>query len=164
MNKMTKRVVLPFLMLAIALPSFGQRGAGKSGQGTGQGLMIQELNLTAEQEDQMQSLRFDKEEILIKLRAKQQSAQLELRKLKRADEPNKKKIYAQIDKVGAARVAIDKARADHHMDVRKVLTAEQFDIFQSKMGRMGGRNFHGRGDARGDGRGEYHQGRRHFRN
>ena len=50
----------------------------------------------------MQSLRFDKEEILIKLRAKQQSAQLELRKLKRADEPNKKKIYAQIDKVGAA--------------------------------------------------------------
>ena len=92
----------------------------------------------------MQNLRFDHEEVLIKLRAKQQSAQLVLRKLKRADEPNKKKIYAQIDKVGAARVAIDKARANHHLEIRKVLTDEQFDIFQSKMARKGGRNFHGR--------------------
>ncbi len=162
MTKMTNRVILPLLLLALAVPSFGQKGAGKSGPRMGQGFMIQELNLTAEQEEQMQNLRYDQEETLIKLRAKHQSAKLALRKLKQADEPNKKKIYAQIEKVGATRIAMDKARADHQMAIRKILTDEQFKMFQNKMGRMGGRDFHGRG--RYDGQGQHPEGRRQFRN
>lgn len=137
MNTILKRMMLPLLILSLVLPSFGQGGPAKGAGKAGQGKMIQELNLTEAQEDQMQDLRFAHEKVMIDLRADMKKAQLDLRQLKMADEPSKKKIYAQIDKVGEARIAMEKAKADHQLEVRKVLTDEQYKIFKQKMGREG---------------------------
>lgn len=155
MYKITKRFILPLLLVALALPTFAQKGPARDGSGLGKGEKFQDLKLTAEQEDQMKDLRYANEKVLIQLRADQKTSQLELRKLKQADEPNKKKIYAQIDKVGKQRTAIEKARVDHFLEVRKVLTDEQFKVFQKKMEKRAGRKDGPRGDR--------HKGRKCFR-
>ncbi|MCF7825140.1 MAG: hypothetical protein K9M55_11610, partial [Candidatus Marinimicrobia bacterium] len=76
MYKMTKRILLPLLILAFALPSFGQKGPAKDGTGMGEGRMHQELKLTDEQEAQMQELRYSHQKELINLKANLQTAQL----------------------------------------------------------------------------------------
>jgi len=117
--------------------------------------MIQELDLTEEQQDQMKDLRYAHGKTMIDLRGNMKSAQLDLRKLKTDDEPNKKKIYAQIDQVGKARTAMDKAQVDHQLEVRKVLTEDQYKIFMNKMSRRDGHR-QGMGNKRDPGH-------RHFR-
>ncbi|MBC8376475.1 MAG: periplasmic heavy metal sensor [FCB group bacterium] len=159
MYKFTRRFILPFLLLAFALPTFAQRGPAKDGAGQGKEGLLQELQLTDEQEDQMQNLRYSQEKSLIGLKADLKTAQLDLKKLKRADEPNKKKIHAQIERVGKHRIAIDKARADHHLEVRKVLTEDQFKIFQKKMRAKAGH----RGNRKGRPSGNHDHDRRPFR-
>ncbi|MEA3286857.1 MAG: periplasmic heavy metal sensor, partial [Candidatus Marinimicrobia bacterium] len=121
-----QRTILLTLTLALALPSFAQPPRGIRGNGDGQQFMRTELNLTAEQEQQMQELRFKKEAQAIDLRAELQLERLKLRKLRQTDDPNKKKLYAQVDKIGAIEVKLDKARIDHMLKVKKVLTADQF--------------------------------------
>ncbi|MBT3254414.1 MAG: periplasmic heavy metal sensor [Candidatus Marinimicrobia bacterium] len=158
MYKITRRII-PLLLLVVALPTYALKGPAKEGAGQGKAGRLQEMQLTEEQEDQMQDLRYAHEKILIGLKADLKTAQLELKKLKQADEPNKKKIHAQIEKVGKQRIAIDKARADHHLEVRKVLTAEQFKVFKKKMRTRTGH----KGGRKGGPAGDRDQGHRPFR-
>ena len=150
MYKITKRFILPLLILAFTLPTFAQRGSARDGAGPGKEGRLQELQLTDEQEDRMQDLRYDHAKILIDLKADLKTAQLELKRLKQADEPIKKKIHAQIEKVGKQRIAIDKARADHHLEIRKVLTEDQFKIFQKKMRAKAGHRGNRKGGRSGE--------------
>ncbi len=142
MYKFKNRIMLPTLLLALALPLMGQNGPGKDRRGMGQGKALQELKLSEDQENQMQDLRFDHEKELIQLKADMKTAQLELKRLKQADNPNKKKIHAQIETVSQKRVAIEKARADHQLAIRKVLTQDQYKIFRKNMKLRAGRGDH----------------------
>ncbi len=159
MYKITRRFIIPLLIMVLALPTFAQKRSLKDGSGPGKEDKFQKLQLTDEQEDQMESLRYDHEKILIELKADLKTAQLDLKKLKRADEPNKKKIHAQIEKVGKHRIAIDKARANHHLEVRKVLTEDQFKMFQKKMKAKS----HHRGKRKGGFSDDEGEGRRPYR-
>ncbi len=132
-HKMIRPALLLALTLAVALPTIAQSQRGFRGAGNGPQTMLSELNLTVEQEKQMQDLRFDRETVTIKLRAELQQERLLLRKLRQADDPNKKKLYAQIDKVGAIKIKMDKSRVDHMLKVRKVLTVDQFKVFSQTM-------------------------------
>ncbi len=142
MQRELKRLIVPILVLTMALPSFAQAGKSKMQRGN----MLDELNLTQEQETQMKELRYSHEKNMIDLEAKLKRVQLDLKKLERADEPNKKKIHAQIEKVGSARVAVQKARADQQLEIRKVLTEEQYKIFRKNMRGKGARD--GKMDAK----------------
>ena len=132
-----KKSLISLMSLAIALPMLAQPGSGGQSYQKEKGAMREQLNLTEAQESQMQELRFAHEKDMINLKAKLQVEKLELRKLKQADEPNKKKVYAQIEKVGAARVAMDKAQFDHQLAVGKILTDEQYKIFLKMMAKKG---------------------------
>lgn len=150
MNKLAKRFTLALLLLALTLPAFSFQKPLRDGPEKRMGKNLEALELTSEQEALMKDLRFAHEKVLIKLQADLQTAQLELKKLKHTDEPNKKKIYAQIDKVSDERADIAKAKVDHHLEVRKILSAEQYEIFQQKLKhRSGGKGphcKHGRGN------------------
>ena len=159
MYKTTKHLILPLLLLSLSLPTFAQRGPGSDGSGMGKANKFQELELTSEQEDQMQNLRYDFEKLKIGLEANLKTEQLELKKLKQADDPSKKKIHAQIEKVGKERIALEKARADHHLEIRKILTDEQFKIFKKRMKTKSGRKDHGRKGKHGNNQ----EGQRPFR-
>ncbi len=159
MYKTAKNFILPLLLLALSMPIFAQMGTAGDGYGQGKANKLQELQLTSEQEIQMQNLRYDFEKVQIALKADLKTEQLELKKIKQADEPNKKKIHAQIEKVGEKRVAMEKARADHQLEIRKVLTDDQYKIFKKNMKAGAGRKGHrGKGNH-----GNYEEGPRPFR-
>ena len=91
--------------------------------------ITEELIALELQEKQMQDLRFNLEKARIDFRAELQTERLQLKQLSLADEPNKKKIYGQIEKIGAIEIKIEKARVDHRLAVRKILTEDQYKIF-----------------------------------
>ena len=142
-RELKKPVLLLVLITALAVTAIAQPQRGFGGRENRGGDMLEKLNLTIEQEKQMQDLRFDLEKQRIDFRAKLQTERLKLRQLSLADEPNKKKIHAQIDKIGSIEVKIEKARVDHRLSARKILNEEQFKIFRMGMhqrqGRMGDR-------------------------
>jgi len=142
-----KPALLLALTLVVAIPAIAQPQRGFRGAGEGRETMVTELKLSAEQEQQMQDLRFAREAKAIDLRADLQQERLKLRKLRQADEPNKKKLYAQVEKIGSVEVKMDKSRIDHLLAVRGVLTEEQFKIFNQSLQRQFGQRGE-RGDKR----------------
>ncbi|MCF7824295.1 MAG: Spy/CpxP family protein refolding chaperone [Candidatus Marinimicrobia bacterium] len=143
-HKLNKPALMLFLIMVFSLSAIAQPMNGPAKQGKGRMMMSEELNLTADQEKQMQELRFDHDSRMIDLKAKLQAERLEMRKLMAADEPNEKKIYGQIEKISTAEVKIEKARIDHKLAVRKILTAEQLKIFRNEMGNRDGQFGHNR--------------------
>ncbi len=143
-----KTTLVLALLLALALPTIAQPQRGFRGTGDQPQNIREELNLTDAQEKQMQNLRFDRESAMIDLRADLQTERLKLRKLRDADEPNKKKLYAQIDKIGAVEIRIGKARVDHLLAAQKILTKDQFKIFSKALQHQNGPREGRRGDMR----------------
>ncbi len=138
-KELKKPALLLILIIALVTTVVAQPQRGFGGQEYRSGEMMDKLNLTVEQEKQIQDLRFDLEKVSINFRAKLQTERLKLRQLSLADEPNKKKIHAQIDKIGAIEVQLDKARVDHRLAARKILTEDQFKIFRLGMHQRQGR-------------------------
>jgi len=130
MNTKQKTILIPILILGLGLSAFGQMGPGPGERMGGKGMPPAELNLSDEQQTQMRDLKFAHEKVMIGLQADLKTERLELKKLKLADEPNKKKIMSQIEKVGSIEIAKEKARAEHQLEVRKVLNDEQLKIFR----------------------------------
>lgn len=119
-----------FLIMLFSLSALAQPMSGPGNRGMGPMKMMEKLNLTPEQEKQMQDLRFKHEAKMIDLRADLQTERLDLRKLMSAEEPNVKKIHGQIEKVGVVEVNIEKARFDQRLAVRNILTEEQRKLFR----------------------------------
>lgn len=149
-HSMLKPVLLLTLTLLIALPSFAQANRGSRGDRSGRGIetLGVELNLTAEQELKMEDLRYSRESTSIELRANIQQERLKLRKLRQSNDLNKKKLYAQIEKVSDAEVKLDKSRVDHLLKVRAILDDDQFKTFSQTMQRRYGPREGQRGDRK----------------
>lgn len=147
MRKQNLTAVLTLgLILMMSQPLLAQPKMEKAGH-KGQGMKFRaELNLTEAQEKQMQELRLALEKKMIPLEAELKTKKLAMQELNLADTPNKKKMMAQIEKIGETRVKIEQAKLDHRLQAREILTPEQQKIFsQQKMNHK-----RGRGDARGD--------------
>lgn len=136
MKHATKQPILILaLLITFTTTSYAQAKPNRGFREEGREKFKQELNLTDEQEAKMKELRLKQEEKMIDLRANQKKEQLALKKLMSADQPNKKKLYAQIDKISSADAKIKKARLDHRLKVRSILTDEQLKIYQKGMGK-----------------------------
>ena len=92
----------------------------------------EQLNLTAEQQEQIDELQTDFQKQAIDLRADLQKLQLELREQMQADQPNKRAIDATLDKLSAKQSELHKLRVYHQLDVRTLLTPEQRQIFDAR--------------------------------
>ena len=99
---------------------------------------MRDLNLTKEQSDKIADLRDKQERRSIELRAQIQTAQLDMRKLMRADKPDKAAIGRQIDKVSGLRADLQKSRVGTMLDVREILTPEQREKMRGRLGLMDG--------------------------
>lgn len=89
------------------------------------------LNITQDQQKQMDEVLFQHREKLIDLRANLQKAELDMEPLMDADEPNRAGIETQIDKVVAARAALEKANSNFLLDIRMKLTPGQWKQIKS---------------------------------
>ncbi|MCF7809217.1 MAG: Spy/CpxP family protein refolding chaperone [Candidatus Marinimicrobia bacterium] len=130
---MNRSILLFTMLIALISLSYGQ-GINRAGCGQAPPFrMSQELNLTEEQAQQMKDLRMDHESTMIDLNASLKQERLNMRKLMGADEPNKKKIYAQLEKINSVDMKIQKARVDHRLAMRSTLSAEQLKVYKQGM-------------------------------
>ena len=107
---------------------------GEGGPGAGQEHMIErllnqpdklgELGLTEKQVAELKAGFYETEKKMVKLNGDLELAQIELRRLMEAEEPDGAAILAAVDKAGLARTAIQKAKVEQGLAVRKILGPE----------------------------------------
>lgn len=128
--KRWQRIIIVSMILVLVIPAVAQPRADFDGSRKPPIGMLEELQLTEDQELQMKDLRFKHEKTMIGLRANLDQEKLKLKELKLADEPNRKRIHSQIEKVGEAKTDIAKSRVDNRLEIRKMLTDDQRKIFR----------------------------------
>jgi len=160
-------VVITVLTLALLLtsPVFAQRMLDRApcGQGHGPGFgpgmpeMIEKLNLSDQQQEQLQDMRLANQKEMIPLRADIKLLRLELQELI-SNDASRSEIDNKIDQISEARKAIQKKRVGHRLDMRQVLTPEQrkqWDKMKHHRGMKGehhgARGHHGQGKGMGRG-------------
>lgn len=88
--------------------------------------LVREIGLTEQQVKQIEQTFFDHRLKLIDLKAAVEREETRLQPLIEADQVNEAQVSAQIDKVLAARGALEKANVLMMLSIRKVLTVEQW--------------------------------------
>jgi Spy/CpxP family protein refolding chaperone len=109
-------------------------------------MMAQGLNLTDEQESKIADLRLAFQKEILPYRTELQGKRAELRLLETEANPNLNRIDQTIEQAEKIRTKIQKARARHQLEIRKILTPEQQKLWDSRTlqgrgQRMMGRKF-----------------------
>jgi len=119
--------------------------------------MRQQLGITDEQVSKFHQQNEDFQKAGIQNRATMQIKNLELNDLLRADKPDRAAIDKKLAEVTAAQAASEKARIDHQLAMRSLLTPDQQtklkQMMQNQPGMGPGRGPGGRGGPNGPGRG-----------
>ena len=152
--------------------AFSRGGQGRRGRGIGSGLgqgprmesqVPEELKLTKEQQENLQSLRIDFAKETLPSRNEMQIKELELRQLWLADELDEEAILEKSKEVSDLRNQIQEKMIRHRLDAAKVLTKEQRALF-AKVGRRGQGKRPLRGLPESGRGGHFGMGRRHRMN
>ncbi len=93
-----------------------------------------ELGLNQDQKTKLDAIRQQSRINLIDLHASLEKEEATLEPLMNADTPDESKITAQIDRVAQARAELEKAHARMLLQVRTVLTADQWSKLQAMHG------------------------------
>jgi len=111
-------------------------------------------DLTADQQEQIKEFRVDQMKQMTRFRNNLMEKRATLRKLQTQEDPDMKAINNTIEEMGQIRTEMHKARAEHHQEIREILTEEQRAFFDARMGknrRMAGWNNNCPGMGRGFG-------------
>ncbi len=104
----------------------GPMGRGPRGMGPGPGARIfAQLDLSDAQREKLADIRERQMRADIQTRADLATGMLDMRKLMRAEKPDKAAIDRQIDRLSALRATQQKARVGSMLEARAVLTPEQ---------------------------------------
>ena len=94
--------------------------------------MVERLGLTADQQKKMDDVFQQSRVRLIDLTAAVDKEEALLEPLMAADQPDQSKIGAEIDRLANARAELEKANAHMLLNLRMVLTADQWRKLQQK--------------------------------
>ncbi len=94
--------------------------------------LIRQLNLSLEQQKQLEKIFFTHLERAIDLRAVVEKEELKLRELLDEEEISEKRVLEQVDKLLEARKALERQRAELFLKVRLILTPEQWKNLKGK--------------------------------
>jgi Spy/CpxP family protein refolding chaperone len=127
-----------------APPQAGWSGGDGPGPGRHGGMRnraaraFRNLDLTKEQRDKIAEIRDKQERNAIRMRADLETARLDMRRLIRADKPDRAAINRQVERMASLRSDLEKARIGMMLDVRDVLTPEQREKMRGAMLDEGG--------------------------
>ena len=141
-TRITKATLTLLVLFLTGTMAFPQPPAGKVIPGVPPrtphyAVMQNMLNLTDEQKDQIKQMRLNMMKEMLPLRNQMAVLKAEYRMLITAEKPSKKEINANIDKQTALMNKMKKARADHMLKMRNILTEEQWLMIQSHKGMKG---------------------------
>jgi Spy/CpxP family protein refolding chaperone len=109
-------------------------GAGRHGGMRGRAARaFRNLDLSKEQRDKIADLRDKQQRNGIRLRSDLETARLDMRRLLRADKPDRAAINRQVERMASLRSDLEKARIGMMLDVRDVLTPEQREKMRGAM-------------------------------
>jgi Spy/CpxP family protein refolding chaperone len=106
---------------------------GPQGRWWGNPELAQKLGLTADQMKKMDDILQQHRLQLVDLHAAVRKQELTLDPLVSADQPDESKILAQIDRIAQARAELEKANARMLLDIRRVLTLEQWQKLKAEV-------------------------------
>ncbi|UCC79624.1 MAG: Spy/CpxP family protein refolding chaperone [Candidatus Zixiibacteriota bacterium] len=133
---MKKIILVLSLMLLFSLSTAGaQRGPIWQDK---------DLNLTEQQQQKMEDLRFQHQKVMIQKNAALKEARLEMRNMMRKTEVDEKAVLGKQKQISALKAEIAEARLKHRLEMRKVLNKEQLEKVikhERKRGKSG--RFHG---------------------
>ena len=101
--------------------------------------MVEKLNLTDQQQTQIEEFRFTHQKEMIDLRADVKRQEIELQELKIAGNFSRADYLSKVENIVSANNKIEMIRANHQMDVYEILNADQQKIWNDKA-----HKFHGR--------------------
>ena len=87
--------------------------------------MIEKLNLTDQQQTQIEEFRFAHQEKMIDLKADAEKKKLGLKELQSTADFSRSDYIAKVEEIISAENKIKLGKANHHMDVYELLDAEQ---------------------------------------
>ena len=125
---------------------------GPQGRWWGNPELAQKLGITADQQKKMDEILQQHRLRLVDLHATLDKQELLLEPLVSSDQPDETKILAQIDKVAQARAELEKANARMLLQIRRVLTQDQWQKLKAETPappRDGGQPGPGRGPRGG---------------
>jgi len=135
---------------AFARPPSGDGHRGKRGdRGPKIDRLVQDLQLTAEQEQQARALQADKKASVKPLRAEMRQARQDMRALWEAEQLDRAAILAAHDKMGALKQQMHRARIEFRIGLHQLLTPEQRAQMKANRGQRGERFRQGRRGKRG---------------
>jgi len=105
---------------------------GPEGRWWGNRELAQKLAITDDQIKKMDDILQQHRLRLVDLHANLEKQELMLEPMVSADQPDEPKLLAQIDKVAQARAELEKANARMLLDIRRVLTADQWQKLKSE--------------------------------
>ena len=134
--KTASKLVLIGLIISLPLMAFAQPDPPEV-----KGKMMRGLDLTDEQQAQIETLRLDHKKQMMTLKGQLSSLQTEMKILLTEDSPSVNKIKDLAAKIGESTEKMAMEKANHRIEVRKLLTDEQkakFDMMTLHRGeRMG---------------------------
>lgn len=153
---MKRSIFLVIAATLIAVTTYGQMGNRSfkfygSGDRYGYGLnddcrIVNVIdNLTDSQKEQIEEIRYDHQLQALELRNEIDKNRLELRKIRRSDNPDKDAIINLVEKNGELRTALQKSRVEMMFEVESVLTEDQLDQWRELRNNSGyfGKRFKG---------------------
>ena len=137
-----KRTFLSLLMTLtlLSFSSFVLLGQQKEEKKFQKDKMLRELNLTKDQQNKINEIRFDHEEKQIESKADLEKNQLRIKKMISSSSFNDSELLNLVEKSGQLKSQLEKERVSMWLDIRKILTEDQREIWKSKFHRMGMRD------------------------
>ena len=111
-----------------------RRGPGAGGMGD----LREKLNLTDEQRSRLADIRDRQARAAIPIQSDLRLAALDMRKLMRAERPDRRAIDQQIDRISGLRAQLHKSRVAGMLDARAVLTPAQQKLLREHRAGIGG--------------------------
>ena len=108
-----------------------RRHMGDGPHADGKGMMMQMLDLTEDQQAQMEKLRVEHMKQMLPSRNKVQEKEAQKRTLETSEKVDMKAVNKLIDEISDIKTEMAKNRAKHHQDVRNILSEEQRVKFDS---------------------------------
>lgn len=151
--KLQRVIVLVVMVLVAGLfaqaPGKGN-GHGHGGKGDGT-RMAQELGLSEKQQADLKVLREKHRAERIDIRTEVKALRKEIAEELKKSTPSKSKIKTLADKIGAIHSANAVRMADHMLEVKKILTPEQFSKMLDIKEKKGNKGPNHQGKGRGPG-------------
>lgn len=154
MKRLLDYFLLTLIISALSMPVLAQRYSkdwnrdqrfNQQGQfdrnwnGNRHQMMMARLDLTADQQEQVDQLYLENQKEMLPLRNDLREKQARLRTLNTAANYDQNAVNSLIDEIGEVRTDMMKKRAGHRQEIRSLLTDEQRIIFDTRQNRRNGR-------------------------